>query len=70
MSQHHHPCFIDSMRPITPAEVDGWGFYLNLHRDGLEAGAGYVPGGVFSERIAWGGAARLRRGHGTDQQRG
>lgn len=26
------PCFIDTMRPITPAEVDAWRFYLGLHR--------------------------------------
>lgn len=27
------PCFIDTMRPITPAETEAWRFYLNLHRD-------------------------------------
>lgn len=33
MTRHNPVCFIDSMRPITPAEVDAWSFYLNLHRD-------------------------------------
>jgi hypothetical protein len=27
------PCFVDTMRPITPAETEAWHFYLNLHRD-------------------------------------
>lgn len=26
-------CFIDTMRPITPAETEAWRLYLNLHRD-------------------------------------
>lgn len=26
-------CFIDTMRPVTPAETEAWRFYLNLHRD-------------------------------------
>ena len=26
-------CFIDTMRPITPAEQDAWSVYLRLHRD-------------------------------------
>lgn len=31
--RHHRPCFIDTMRTITPAETDAWRFYLGLHRD-------------------------------------
>ena len=31
-------CFVDTMRPITPAETKGWGFYLALHRDHWRAG--------------------------------
>ena len=26
-------CFIDTMRPVTPAETAAWRFYLALHRD-------------------------------------
>ncbi|HTI01220.1 MAG TPA: hypothetical protein VL752_09780 [Acidisoma sp.] len=33
IQQHRRPCFVDTMRPITPAETDAWRFYLNLHRD-------------------------------------
>lgn len=27
------PCFVDTMRPVTPAETAAWRFYLSLHRD-------------------------------------
>jgi hypothetical protein len=26
-------CFVDTQRPITPAETAAWRFFLNLHRD-------------------------------------
>jgi hypothetical protein len=26
------PCFVDIMRPLTPAETAAWGFYLRLDR--------------------------------------
>ena len=26
-------CFIDTMRPVTPAETVAWRLYLSLHRD-------------------------------------
>ena len=27
------PCFIDTMRPVTPAEIEGWRFFLRMPRD-------------------------------------
>jgi hypothetical protein len=33
MALYNPVCFIDTMQPISPAETEGWGFYLNLHRD-------------------------------------
>jgi hypothetical protein len=26
------PCFIDTMRPVTPAETEGWKLFLSLPR--------------------------------------
>ncbi|MCB8877605.1 hypothetical protein [Acidisoma silvae] len=26
-------CFIDTMRPVTPAEREAWAVFLSLHRD-------------------------------------
>lgn len=33
MTRHTPVCFVDTMRPITPAETEAWRFYLDLHRD-------------------------------------
>lgn len=28
-----YTCFVDSMRPVTPAEKEGWACFLALHRE-------------------------------------
>jgi hypothetical protein len=54
------PCFVDTMRPITPAETEAWRFYLNLHRDAWRPAramfrslhAGATPSEVLLEFVA------------------
>jgi hypothetical protein len=42
-------CFVDTMRPVTPAEIVAWRFYLSLHRDHWRAAKAMFRGACAGE---------------------